>query len=112
MLFQSSHYSSVGEKAMRRASALPVTCSAIAVLILFLVGTRGLAQKENPAAAQGRDQASDKDALLKQQLKLIDQALADLGKQNQGGELPVTSDEFHVWRRRRLDTLRALGPGS
>src|SRR5262245_25456538 len=96
---------------MRRVSALPVMCSAIAVLILFVAGARGWAQKENPAAAEGGDQASGKEALLQQQLKMIDQALADLVTRYKGGEIAVTNNAFVVWRRRRLDTLRALGPG-
>lgn len=49
--------------------------------------------------------------LAQEQLKLIDQALADLDRLIKGGEVSVTNSSFDLWERRRVETLRASGAG-
>jgi hypothetical protein len=47
--------------------------------------------------------------LAKEQLKIIDQILADLDKLFRGGERSATDREVILWSRRRVDSLRASG---
>jgi len=47
--------------------------------------------------------------LAKEELKVIDQILADLDKLYRGGEIDGTQPGFILWSRRRVDALRASG---
>jgi hypothetical protein len=47
--------------------------------------------------------------LAKEQLKLIDQVMADLDRMYKNGETSLTDPAFKLWARRRLDALRASG---
>jgi hypothetical protein len=47
--------------------------------------------------------------LAQEQLKLIDQALADLDRLHKGGEVSIDNPGFDLWERRRVESLRASG---
>jgi hypothetical protein len=47
--------------------------------------------------------------LAKEQLKVIDQIVADLDHLYRGGERSATDPEIILWSRRRVDALRASG---
>jgi hypothetical protein len=47
--------------------------------------------------------------LAKEQLKVIDQIIADLDRLLRGGEIGATDPGFILWSRRRVDALRASG---
>src|SRR5690349_16056663 len=50
-------------------------------------------------------------ALARQQLALIDQALAALHQRAQVGEIGLADPSFSLWGRRRLETLHKAGAG-
>ena len=47
--------------------------------------------------------------LAREQLKVIDQIVADLNQLYRGGERSATDPEIILWSRRRVDALRASG---
>jgi hypothetical protein len=73
-----------------------------------LIAIVALAGALAPAGAGPEPIAANK-PLAEEQLKLVDQALADLDRLYKGGELSLTSPEIALWERRRLDALRARG---
>ena len=47
--------------------------------------------------------------LAREQLKLIDQIIADMDRLYRNGELSAADPDFILWSRRRVDALRASG---
>jgi len=73
-------------------------------------------RKTAPAPAAGAGGAAVPDlsanrALAREQLALIDQALADLHRLALGGEIRFGDPSFSLWGRRRLEALRTAGAG-
>ena len=50
-------------------------------------------------------------ALARQQLALIDEALAALDQSARTGNVSIADPSFSLWGRRRLETLRKTGAG-
>jgi hypothetical protein len=74
----------------------------LAVVVVALVGALAPAAPEPLAVNK---------PLAEEQLKLIDQGLADLDRMLKGGEVGLTDPRFDRWERRRVDALRAAGAG-
>jgi hypothetical protein len=64
-----------------------------------------------PPAKAGAEALAVNKPLAEEQLKLIDQGLAELDRLYKNGELSITSPRFTHWERRRVDALRAAGAG-
>jgi hypothetical protein len=64
-----------------------------------------------PPAKAGAEALAVNKPLAEEQLKLIDQSLAELDRLYKNGELSITSRGFNLWERRRIDALRAAGAG-
>jgi len=62
------------------------------------------------AAPAAPDMAANR-ALAREQLALIDKALATMQQMAQNGMLSLADASFSVWGRRRLETLRKAGAG-
>ena len=78
-------------------------------------GERGQPESA-PAPTAGADRAAVPDmsanrALAREQLALIDKAVADLHKMVLAGELRLGDASFSLWGRRRLVALRTAGAG-
>jgi hypothetical protein len=82
------------------------------ITVVALAGAMALAASEPPTPdqAQAKPLAVNK-PLAEEQLKLIDQGLAELDHLYRGGEVSITSPAFTLWTRRRVDALRAAGAG-
>jgi hypothetical protein len=50
-------------------------------------------------------------SLAQEQIKLIDQALADLDRLVKGGEMSISDPRLDHWERRRVEATRATGAG-
>jgi hypothetical protein len=74
----------------------------LAVVVVALVGALAPAAPEPLAVNK---------PLAEEQLKLIDQGLADLDRLLKGGELSLDNTGITRWERRRIDALRAAGAG-
>jgi hypothetical protein len=92
-------------KLQRRVSLLIIIVVALAGAMAFVASGA-----PTPDQAQAKPLAVNK-PLAEEQLKLIDQALAENDRLYRGGELSITSPAFTLWTRRRVDALRAAGAG-
>ena len=62
------------------------------------------------AAPAAPDIAANR-ALAREQLALIDEALAMLHQLARSGRVSITAPSFSIWERRKLETLRKTGAG-
>jgi len=98
----------VGALARQRPAPPGPGAHAAAAPLPPAVAVAGVGADAPPAPA--RDVPANR-ALVKEQLALIDKAVAGLERQAQGGDLRFTDPSFALWERRRLETLRAAGAG-
>jgi hypothetical protein len=92
----------------------------VAVAATLMLATVGVAVQghQQPAPEGAREQArtavpdsAANRALARQQLILIDQALAALHQMAQIARISPADPSFSLWGRRRLETLRKAGAG-
>src|SRR5438067_2057845 len=83
-------------------------CAGFSIAFLALAGALAFAAPEPPAKSPPEPLAVNI-PLAQEQLKLIDQIVADLDRLWRGGELSLVRAGFDVWAQRRVEALRASG---
>jgi hypothetical protein len=98
---------------------------AVAAAVMLVTAGVAVQGRQGPAPQRERKQAKTaplpaaaavpalaaNQALAREQLALIDNALAVLHQQYQSARAGITYASFSVWERRRLETIRKTGAG-
>src|SRR3954453_488329 len=78
--------------------------------IVTIAGALAPAASEPPAPQKdAQEPLAVNKALAEEQLKLIDEGLADLDRLYKGGNISINDPGFNRWARRRVDAIRESG---